>query len=192
MEANWLTIIEFTFHEEGGEILSLDPADPGNWTSGVQGLGTLAGSRFGVSAPVLMQQKHLAEADVPAAMASLTKQDAEAIYRQEYWLLVQGPRLPGGLDLSVFDAAANMGVEASARLLQHTLVHMGHANLTVDGLLGSETLGACQMEETPRLIAELSIAQLDAYLVLAKWPRYGRGWSGRVGRRLSASQALAS
>ena len=87
-----------TVGEEGG--FSADPDDPGNWTGGSIGLGACRGTKFGISA-----------ASYPALdIASLSLEDAKAIYARDYWAPIQGDKLPPALAMIVFDAAVNAGV----------------------------------------------------------------------------------
>lgn len=68
----------------------------------------------------------------------LTRLEAIAIYHARYWRVIQGDRLPRGLDLLIFDAAVNMGPPQAVRLLQRIL------QVAEDGILGQETLAAAK------------------------------------------------
>ena len=104
-------------HEGSGDA---DPHDPGNWTGGRVGTGTLAGTRFGISA-----------AAYPTLdIARLTLGDAQAIYRRDYLDRVAGGALPPPLALLVFDAAVNAGIGSAARWLQIAV------GAFVDGVIG--------------------------------------------------------
>lgn len=83
-------------------------------------------TRWGIS--------HRAHPDVD--IERLTRLGALAIYHDRYWRVIQGDLLPRGLDLAVYDAAVNMGVPTSIRLLQRVL------RIAEDGLMGPETLAA--------------------------------------------------
>ena len=107
-------------------------ADPGNWTGGAVGRGALRGTKFGISA-----------AAYPAVdIASLTADDAAAIYRRDYWVRIRGDDLSPALALLVFDAAVNNGVRRAAGWLQEAV------GAVVDGEIGNETIAATRQAAT--------------------------------------------
>lgn len=67
-------------------------------------------------------------------IAALTLEDAKAIYRRDYWDKVRGDQVPWPLNLFLFDAAVNQGVEATVRMLQKAI------DLPQDGIFGVGTL----------------------------------------------------
>lgn len=68
----------------------------------------------------------------------LTRLGAIAIYHARYWNVIQGDKLPRGLDLVLFDCAVNMGPPQAVRLLQRVL------RVPEDGILGPQTLKAAR------------------------------------------------
>lgn len=160
--ANWPECISFTLTQEGG--LVNDPNDPGGLTN------------FGIS-----------QAAYPGLpIAALTRSDAEAIYRRDYWTPVAGDGLPAGADLMVFDMGVNAGVNLSARLLQQCV------GVEQDGAIGPETLAALAGHDALQVIAALADAQLAYYHNLANWARYGDGWGARVHRRENTAREMIS
>lgn len=113
---------------EGG--YSFNPSDPGGETN------------FGISKRAYpnLDIKHLTEAQ------------AEDIYRQDYW------RYDGiqsqDVATKVFDMAVNFGPPTAHRLLQLALQGLGQA-VTVDGILGPQTLSATNAVDPARLLQEL-------------------------------------
>ena len=192
MQTNWPASIAFTLPQEGGSRISMDSEDPGNWTGGAIGSGALIGSKWGISAQTLLASQGTATA---AGMATLTQQAAEGIYKQWFWGPIQGDSLPAGLDLLVFDSAVNQGVSGASMLLQTAINGMraqpAQPALKVDGHIGLLTLQAITDLPTRTLIAKTAILQLQSYMADRSWDLYGRGWMGRLGRRLSAAAALA-
>jgi len=135
---NEKTAFAFTFGQEGDETVSLDPDDKGNWSLGEVGQGTLIGTKFGVSAPVLIswyQQNRLGTV-TPSVMANLTQDVADAIIGTKFWNAMNCPNLPSGVDLSVNDHGFNAGNGVSVRLLQQI------AGAAADGNCGRLTLAA--------------------------------------------------
>jgi lysozyme family protein len=153
-----------------GDTLDLDPQDRGNWTSGRVGVGELRGSKYGIAAAF--------HPDVD--IASLTRAEAEAIYRREYWAPIRGDALPGPLAVMVLDAAINCGVGAAARLVQQAV------GVFEDGVIGAMTLNgvrtACMTRGLDSVCSEF-LARRIVYE--AATPAFRRDTLG-LARRLSA------
>ena len=152
--------------EEGG--LSVDAADPGNWTGGACGRGACLGTHFGISA-----------AAYPGlAISTLTLDAARAIYRRDYWDAVQGDLLPPPLALLVFDAAVNNGVGRAVRWLQSA------AGVMPDGVLGPHTLAAVGAKggQGAALLVEYQAQRLMFMAGLPTWRSFGLGWARRLCR----------
>lgn len=152
-------------HEGSGDN---DPNDPGNWTGGRVGAGTLVGTRFGISA-----------AAYPAlAIADLTMADAQALYRRDYWERIAGDALPPPLALLVFDAAVNAGVGVAARWLQIAV------DTVVDGVIGPATIAAVTASVTATggaaLCSEFQARRTTFMASLPTWSRFGLGWARRL------------
>ena len=150
--------------EEGG--WSAAPDDPGNWTGGAVGRGTLGGTKFGISA-----------AAYPTLdVAALTLADAQAIYRRDYWERVRGDALPPALALLVFDAAVNNGVARASRWLQQAL------GVAEDGAIGPATLAAvtARAGDGAALATEFLALRLVFMAALPTWRAFGLGWARRL------------
>lgn len=108
----------------------------------------------------------------------ITDTEVEMIYRLQYWNVVQGDRLPAGLDYAVFDYAAHSGPSKAAKDLQREL------GVKVDGVIGQITLAAAQAAEKAGNLADLITrycARRMAFVrSLKTWPDFGRGWTRRV------------
>jgi lysozyme family protein len=132
--------------------LEEDPQDPGGVT------------HFGIS------QKAYPKLDVRA----LTSEQAEQLYHQDYWLLIQGDQLPDPIGFALFDLAVNSGVTPAIRLLQRVL------DVTADGLIGAQTLHVAQTAAAKAVVRDLSEERLA---LMASQPNYahdGKGWRRRV------------
>lgn len=165
--------LAFVLQAEGG--YSNDPRDPGGET------------KFGIS------KRAFPELDV----ASLTREQAVAIYRERYWRPLMLDELPGALALAVMDAGVNRGVVYAARLLQTTL-NRGLARvggrpeslsaLAVDGKVGPKTLAVARAlahadPEGRELAARFNLARVGGYVELAgreKFRPFLLGWLRRV------------
>jgi lysozyme family protein len=96
MKDTWPTAIEFVLVHEGG--LSIDPDDSGGTT------------KYGIS------QKAHPGLDIK----NLTREQAETIYKLDYWNAVNADSLPWPHDLIVFDTAVNCGRGRALTLQQES------------------------------------------------------------------------
>lgn len=107
-------------------------------------------------------------------VANITPDEVATIYRGQYWNAVRGDDLPAGLDYAVFDYAVNSGPARAARDLQREL------GVTVDGIIGQQTLGALAGRDVPALIESLCARRMAFLRRLRHWPTFGKGWTRRV------------
>ncbi len=159
---NFSRCFAFTLSVEGG--FSDNPADPGNWTGGVVGHGTLCGTKFGISAAAY---PHL-------DIANLSENGAEKIYRQDYYEPLHGDELKSPVALVAFDAAVNAGLRRSVVWLQQAL------NKQADGVLGPVTLLALNTADGAVLAREALARRIDFYARSPGWTNFGLGWARRT------------
>ena len=156
----------FVLGHEGG--FDMTAADPGNWTGGAVGKGTLKGTNWGISAAAFpgMDIEHL------------TQDDAKVIYKKQYWDAVRGDELHPPLALLCFDAAVNNGVGRAARWLQIA------AGTKPDGLIGPATMAAIAAMTAHAgaagLCAEFQAQRLSFMAGLSTWRTFGLGWARRL------------
>jgi lysozyme family protein len=148
--------------EEGA--LSMDPADPGNWTGGKVNVGVLKGTKYGISAASYPEED----------IANLTLPAAKALAKRDYWDYFSGDTLAAQISLGLFDAGYNEGVGESTRLAQRAL------GLTVDGVLGKGTLTGLLNVSVPKFARQFAICRIAAYAALPGWAEEHDGWTGRV------------
>jgi lysozyme family protein len=144
--------VTFVLAKEGG--YTNDPADSGGPTN------------FGIA---LNRHPELTAEDI----RTMTPQRASDIYRNQYWAGICGDSLPDGVDLVMLDISVNMGIHAAVECLQHVL------GLTVDGVMGPQTLGATQAANPKKLVSQLTTERIKRYAGMAGWPKYGQGWTAR-------------
>jgi len=176
MRETFDTVMDWVFTHEGG--YSIDRNDPGNWTGGKVGKGQLKGTKFGISA------KAYPNLDIK----SLTKEQARALYKRDYWDKVKGDDLPAGLDYVAYDAAINSGPPQSAKWIQRAV------GVDADGLIGAQTLAAIDAaarKNEEALIASATSQRLAFLKSLKTWSRYGNGWKRRVDEVNANSLKLA-
>ena len=143
-----------TMRWEGRNSLSVNKHDPGNWTGGAVGKGYLYGSKFGVSAPVLIEKYP------GVAMADVTEDMAAAIFKSGYWDAVRGDTLHEGVDHCVSDDAYNAGVGAALKRWKKG-----------GFLFSSDPI------TTIHKYSEMRLTFLES---LISWKIFNRGWAARV------------
>jgi lysozyme family protein len=163
--------LAFVLGHEGG--YQNDPRDRGNWTGGAVGVGALKGTKYGISA-----------ASYPGlAIASLTPQDAGALYAADFWRRFQIDLLPAPLSAKVMDMAVDCGGEPASAALQRALVACGRP-VTVDGAIGAETVAAVTACDPPELYRAMCDEMAAHYrAIVAKHPAdagFLEGWLRRA------------
>lgn len=160
MKENFDQCFALVLKEEGGYVNH--PKDPGGRTN------------LGITQKTweMWSGKSATEQD----MRALTPSDVEPIYKQEYWDKVKGDELPEGVDYAVFDMAVNSGVNRAIKTLQKCL------GVTVDGILGPQTMAAVESAYKHNLISDYCDARLQFLQALPTWDTFGKGWGARVSR----------
>jgi lysozyme family protein len=146
--------IERVLTHEGGYVN--DPKDPGGET------------KFGIS------KRSYPNLNI----AALTRDEAKAIYKRDFWLRVHADELPGPVAYQALDFAVNSGIETAIRKLQAAL------GVADDGLWGPVTRAAVHKANAPALIMAYAAERLDFLRKLRGWVNYGSGWAGRVAENL--------
>ena len=157
-EANFDVCIAPIFQQEGGYVD--DPADAGGSIN------------LGISVAALSNWRGAAA--TREDVRDLTRDEAIAIYRANYWNTTRCDDLPPGVDLMVFDGAVNLGTSRSARLLQATL------GVVQDGSVGPATIRAAKESDPVVTIERLAALRLEYYRSLSSFDSFGRGWTSRV------------
>lgn len=158
--------LAFVLAREGGYVN--DPADPGGQT------------KFGIS------KRSYPSLDI----AALTREQAAAIYRRDFWDKLGLGDLPGPVALVVFDAAVNHGPAPAASFLQaaYNALAVGD-QLAVDGHLGPVTRLAVAVwvggdpARGQILAREVLLERAAFYALLYRasgYARFIRGWLNRI------------
>lgn len=133
---------------------------------------------YGVTQTVYDEWKRARhEAEQP--VAKITKDEAEAIYLERFWVPGRCSDMPAPLDLLHFDTAVNVGLGTANRMLQVAL------NVpVVDGILGGRTMAALGTADVTVTFARYCNQRSTRYVVLAlskpDLKKYLRGWLHRV------------
>lgn len=139
---------------EGGGKITDDPADPGGLT------------RWGIS------QRAYPDLDI----RNLSRDEAAAIYRRDYWQPMGCDGYPYVTALMLFDCAVNQGLPTAARLAQAA------AGVAVDGIIGPRSRAAIAAAHPVAFTAQIAVARLDRYRHAGGANRFFRGWAARVVR----------
>lgn len=140
---------------EGGYVN--DPRDPGGET------------KFGI-----------AKRSYPSLnIANLTRDDAKAIYRRDFWDVLANAH--PAVKFQVFDFAVNSGIGTAIRKLQAAI---GAADDGVWGKVSADKLGAMDLND---VLMRFAAQRLNYYTALSTWPTFGKGWARRVAGQLNYS-----
>jgi lysozyme family protein len=107
-------------------------------------------------------------------IAHLTRDEAIAVYKVEYWDACGAAKVPKPIDLYLFDAAVNQGVGRAVRMLQIAV------GTVADGILGPVTLEAITRTGVNEAAARFMVQRTVHYLSLSTFPTFGRGWLKRL------------
>lgn len=160
--------VDRVIEREGG--FSDHPADSGGETMWGVTIGTLKAWRG---------DRNISEEDV----RRLTLEEARKIYVELYWKPSRADKLPEKVKDCHFDTAINCGVETAAKLLQKSLVALGH-NVIVDGVIGKRTIAACFLCNDADLVEEY-LSQREKYYIRIstrnpKLKVFLQGWLNRL------------
>jgi lysozyme family protein len=166
MQENFARADAQVLQYEGGK--SDNPRDPGGKTN--QGITQGTYNAWRRSQGLAVQDVYL-----------MTDVERDAIYKSEYWVLIQGDLLPTGVDLVVYDGAVNSGVAQSVKWLQSALgtAYTGK----IDGVMGTLTLDALKTSgesEDSDIVEAICSRRLAMLKRLSTWGTFGTGWSARV------------
>lgn len=155
------SIIAFVLKTEAG--FQKDPTDPGNWTGGKIGVGTLVGTNCGISAASYPHE------DIP----HMTPTRARELFRRDFWLPIRGPELPFPLAVVVLDAAVNCGVGQAIRWLQRSV------GVTADGALGPITMAAIRTANPVTVATRFTRKRIVGSSDFANWSGARDSWVQR-------------
>lgn len=163
---NFDEAFKLTIGHEGG--YTTNRSDPGNWTGGEVGVGTLKGTKYGIAANSYPNED----------IKNLTLDRAKQIYKRDYWDKAKCDQLPDGLRFHVFDVSVNSGVSRGIKTLQQAL------GVNEDGLIGPQTIGAAKTQDVNEVLFKLYSFRISFYTSLSTFATFGKGWMNRVASNL--------
>ena len=118
-------------------------------------------------------------------IASLTEDDASAIYYRDWWARYGYDRIQDAtVAAKVLDLSVNMGPSAAHKALQRALHACGKRGVAVDGIIGPQTLEATNAANPLMLLAALRAEAAAHYRSLVradpKREKYLNGWLNRA------------
>ena len=163
---NFPPFIDRLLSHEGG--YSSDRQDPGNWTGGQVGLGELKGTKFGIAANTYPKLD----------IKNLTRDQAIAIYRRDFWDRSKCAQLPRAVAFQLLDGAVNSGIAQATRWLQRA------AGVADDGLIGPVSLAGIKARDPNDLVFAFNGYRIDFMTRLKNWKVHGAGWMRRIAQNL--------
>ena len=148
----WDSAFDLLMINEGGYVNNLN--DPGGET------------KYGIS------KKAYPDLDIE----NLTLEQAKVIYKKDYWDRCKCDYIPDALSIALFDFAVNSGTKRAIICLQKAL------GVTADGIIGNQTIGACNRIPTKYVLEKYMDIRLDFLTNLKNWKYFGNGWGKRVNR----------
>lgn len=139
---------------EGGYVNN--PKDPGGET------------KFGIS------KRSYPKLDIKA----LTREQAVALYKRDFWDVVSGNTLPAGIGYQLLDTAVNSGTGTALRMVQRAV------NVADDGNVGPVTIAAIKNIESHDLIMNFLAERLVFMTNCSGWMTFSKGWARRVALNL--------
>lgn len=109
--------------------------------------------------------------------------DVLSIYHRDYWLPIQGHKLPDRLAVALFDYSVHSGPSRAVKALQRLL---GFEGGEVDGVLGPITLGRIEVSDADALVEGLMEERGRFLRSLPTFRTFGRGWMSRLDKLQAA------
>jgi lysozyme family protein len=169
MKTNFEAALIALLKSEGGFVNH--PADPGGMTN------------LGVTKKVWEEWR--GQPIDEAEMRALSPEKVAPLYKAKYWDMVQGDKLPSGVDFCVFDCAVNSGVKRASKLLQRAV------GVDDDGVIGRATMTAVEALNPDEVIDRFCAERLTFLEALPTFATFGKGWTTRVSKVRDESQNLA-
>lgn len=156
---NYMTAILKVIEHEGGAEITNKATDRGGLT------------KYGIS------KKSYPHLDI----ASLTLDQAIAIYKSDYWDKIQGDKIKSySVAFAIFDQAVNRGVVPAVRNAQKSV------GVKDDGILGPATLNAINAKPEGQFLTSFIENSKNAYLrIIELFPDQIanlQGWMNRLGK----------
>lgn len=148
--SNFDDAVEIVLSHEGGYVNH--PQDPGGET------------KYGIS------KRAYPNLDIK----NLTRDQAKAIYKRDYWDRMRCDQFAPGVSLSLFDFGVNAGIRTASIALQRS------CGATADGIIGPVTIARANSLHRIALIERFAQERIMHYTSLNTFRTFGRGWIRRT------------
>jgi len=111
-------------------------------------------------------------------IASLTLEQAKALYRKFYWDANNMDEYPLAVAFELFDCAVNCGAGTAIRIMQRSL------DIADDGHVGPITMAAVKKMNANALANKMLAGRVVYYTKLSGWATFGKGWINRLANNL--------
>ncbi len=157
----------FVLGREGGFVDRPSSEDPGGATN------------HGVSLRYALSKGRLLDKDMDGDVDAddirlITVEDAQKLYRADFWDATRAGEMPPAVALVVFDTAVNCGAQAARILLQKAL------GVVADGMLGPRSMAALKAADPIPLCIEILARRTVLQASLSNWGSNALGWSRRL------------
>ena len=105
---------------------------------------------------------------------NLTRDAAIAIYRKDFWDVIEADSIPSSVVYQLFDFAVNSSIQTAIRYFQRVL------KVADDGHFGPVSKKAVTEMHECDMLLNLVAERLDYMTRLKNWPNAGRGWCKRM------------
>lgn len=168
--SDYRTAVNLTLIHEGS--FQNDPDDHANWSSGQIGVGTLVGTKYGITA-----------VDMPGVdIANITQEQAVQYYAEHYWKSGYSQIEAQSVADKLFDLGVLFGVETAVRQMQIVLAPYFH--IDTDGIWGAHTLDAINQSDEPSLLegykAQMVRHTFEIATAKPEERKYLAGWGRRI------------
>lgn len=109
---------------------------------------------------------------------NLTRDQAVAIYRRDFWNKIDGDTLLPGIGFQLLDFAVNSGISTATKALQRSI------GVDDDGDFGPVSLEKLNMQSDTDTIMKLLAERLIFMTSLHTWQAFGQGWARRIAANL--------
>ena len=153
------------------------PNDRGNYNSN----GDLVGTKFGISGPVLEEWRNM-EVISELDMFNLPKNEAEEIYRRNYWPPIMGDQIENQKNAEfIYDHAVNTGIGRTRKLVQQVLISLGE-KIELDGIFGNLTIQSLNKVDSNIFFEEFKNERIKYYKSISNGRNrvFLDGWINRV------------
>lgn len=128
---------------------------------------------------------------VPRPIQKITRSEATAIYKAEYWSKIGCGLLRAGLDYAVFDMAVHSGPVAAAEALQRAVNALHERELEVDGYIGPVTRDLARDCNIEALIHKFCDERLAYVKTRPAWRKFEDGMRNRIAKCRQRAVAMA-